>query len=356
MTSDEGNTEMSDSITRRDAIKRSAAVVAGMTALGGVAIGDEVVEPVVIPTLDPITAEAARNDVTVAIRNWFVNRCPVLTRFNWIPVERVDFLMHSHRYARPGELAGVSTAVHPAFGARGLVTVGESIQQFCQTFQFCVTAGPSPQGMPSHILLGGVQTPFDFNMTMQLQNLVDDLEMNLYYGVAQRPSPYSSEEQITAKMVGLFGIIRTNNFRQPANADAYRFEDFTRDTIDAARANGGAPDTLLVATNFMSGFATWGIPLERRMIGETVFGTPIHAFRCSGLPGTTIVEAPLFRPYTAAALTSGEVRVRNKRNPCFVRRPNRNDPVEGDWIFEGAIDVVNEAHHAAVSGIERFGA
>lgn len=41
------------------------------------------------------TAQAgieARNDVTVAIRNWFANRNPLVTRLPYVPVERVDFL------------------------------------------------------------------------------------------------------------------------------------------------------------------------------------------------------------------------------------------------------------------------
>lgn len=31
----------------------------------------------------------ARNDVTVAIRNWFANRNPLVTRLPYVPVERV---------------------------------------------------------------------------------------------------------------------------------------------------------------------------------------------------------------------------------------------------------------------------
>ena len=34
----------------------------------------------------------ARNDVTVAIRNWFANRNPLMTRLPYIPVDRVDFV------------------------------------------------------------------------------------------------------------------------------------------------------------------------------------------------------------------------------------------------------------------------
>src|SRR5271169_6724693 len=40
----------------------------------------------------------ARNDITVAVRNWFANRNPLVTRLPYVPVERVDFLMYSHKY------------------------------------------------------------------------------------------------------------------------------------------------------------------------------------------------------------------------------------------------------------------
>ena len=40
----------------------------------------------------------ARNDVTVAIRNWFANRNPLVTRLPYVPVERVDFQMYTHKY------------------------------------------------------------------------------------------------------------------------------------------------------------------------------------------------------------------------------------------------------------------
>ena len=44
----------------------------------------------------------ARNDVTVAVRNWFANRNPLVTRLPYVPVERVDFLMYTHKYRARG--------------------------------------------------------------------------------------------------------------------------------------------------------------------------------------------------------------------------------------------------------------
>ena len=246
----------------------------------------------------------------------------------------------------------------------GLTTQGVARTQYCQTFQFPVQIGGSAQTAPAQVMPGGIQTPFDFNMTVQLQNMVDDMEVNCYYGVAQAPldAANNSGVAVTAKMNGLKSILTTNNIStlgsttSPSNASAYGSTDLIRDTLQAARNNGGEPDLLVVSTNFMSGFATWGQAVQRVPAGETVFGTPINILEAPFLHGVTIVEAPLLNPYTAIALTSSEVYIRNKRNPYWNLRGNRGDMVEGDWIAELAIEVVNESHHAWVEGITAFSA
>jgi hypothetical protein len=369
----------------------------------------------------------ARNDITVAVRNWFANRNPLVTRLPYVPVERVDFLMYSHQYrARSTTLgaaisstgtttltvadatflmnhdllqlvdsatgnteevqvsadpltsttisvtrgtAGTSALSSVAIGSvvnlignsrtgaevnqTGLTTIGTSRTQYCQTFQFPVQIGGSAQTARAQVMPGGIQSPFDFNMTIQLQNMVDDVENCCYYGVAQAPN---DSAVTTAKMNGLSNILVTNNTTSPTNASAYGSTDLIRDTLQAARTGGGEPDLLVVSTNFMSGFATWGQAIQRIPAGETVFGTPIVVLEAPFLHGVTIVEAPLLRPYTAIALTSSEVYIRNKRNPYWNLRGNRGDMVEGEWIAEMAIEVVNESHHAWVSGITAFSA
>jgi Family of unknown function (DUF5309) len=374
----------------------------------------------------------ARNDVTVAIRNWFANRNPLVTRLPYVPVERVDFLMYTHKYrARSTTLgaavtgssqtavttadatflmnhdvlqfvdsvtgnteyvqisgdptsantfnvlrgtAGTTPLASVANGSTvnlignsrngaevnqtGLTTIGVSRTQYCQTFQFPVQIGGSAQSARAQVMPGGIQTPFDFNMTVQLQNMVDDIENSCYYGLAQAPTADSGtpDTATTAKMNGLRAIFQTNNTTSPVNASAYGSSDLIRDTLQAARQNGGEPDLLVVSTNFMSGFATWGQAIQRIPAGQTVFGTPITVLEAPFLHGVTIVEAPLLRPYTAIALTSSEVYIRNKRNPYWNLRGNRGDMVEGDWIAEMAIEVVNESHHAWVEGITAFSA
>ncbi len=377
----------------------------------------------------------ARNDVTVAVRNWFANRNPLVTRLPYVPVERVDFLMYTHRYRARSTTLGAavssnsttsltfadatflmnhdvlqlvdsatgntefvqisgdptsSTTVNVTRGTAGttalssvasgstvnlignsrngsevnqtgLSTIGVPRTQYCQTFQFPVQIGGSAQTARAQVMPGGIQTPFDFNMTVQLQNMIDDIETSCYYGIAQAPTADSGnpDTAVTAKMNGLRSIFQTNNISgssSPTNASAYGSTDLIRDTLQAARQNGGEPDLLVVSTNFMSGFATWGQAIQRIPAGETVFGTPINVLEAPFLHGVTIVEAPLLRPFTAIALTSSEVYIRNKRNPYWNLRGNRGDMVEGDWIAEMAIEVVNESHHAWVENITAFSA
>jgi hypothetical protein len=369
----------------------------------------------------------ARNDVTVAVRNWFANRNPLVTRLPYVPVERVDFLMYSHQYRNRsttitnaissttttgltladctflmnhdvlelidstsgsvervqinGDPTGTNTITvirgvssttatssvaanstvnligNSRTGAEvnqtGLTTIGISRTQYCQTFQFPVQISGSAQTARAQVMPGGIQSPFDFNMTIQLQNMVDDIENSCYYGIAQAPVDSSTT---TAKMNGLKYILATNNTTSPTNASAYGSTDLIRDTLQAARTGGGEPDLLVVSTNFMAGFATWGQAIQRVPAGETVFGTPINVLEAPFLHGVTIVEAPLLRPYTAIALTSSEVYIRNKRNPYWNLRGNRGDMVEGEWLAEMAIEVVNEPHHAWVEGITAFSA
>jgi hypothetical protein len=184
--------------------------------------------------------------------------------------------------------------------------------------------------------------------------MVDDIENCFYYGLAQ--APVDGLTPTTAKMNGLKAILLTNKVIAPTNASAYASTDMIRDTLQAARSGGGEPDLLVVATNFMSGFATWGHALQRLDAGATVFGTPIRTFEAPFLNGVTIVEAPLLRPFTAIALTSSEVYVRNKRNPYWNLRGNRGDMIEGEWLAELAIEVVNESHHSWLEGITAFSA
>lgn len=234
----------------------------------------------------------------------------------------------------------------------GLATKGAGRTQYCQTFQNPVQVGGSAQTTGAMVLPGGIASPFDFNKTMQLQNMVDDIEVSMYVGKADAPVDGS----VTAKMNGLKYILTTNNVTAPTNAAAYKPSDLIRDALQSARTNGGEPDLLFVTTDFMSGMATWGMAVQRIPAGETAFGTPINLFECPFLNGIAIIEAPLLGTGRCFALTSEEVYIRPKRNVYWNPRGNRGDAIEGEWIGELAIEVVNESHHAWVEGITAFSA
>ena len=161
---------------------------------------------------------------------------------------------------------------------------------------------------------------------------------------------------IRPKQKGLRTLLAPNLTTAPTNAGAYKPTDLIRDTMQLCRQGGGDPDVLLVSTNFMTGLATWGQPAQRINAGMNIFGTPIDVFEAPFLGGLSIIEAPLLKPYTVVCLTSSEVRMRMKRNEFWQPRGLRGDAYEGDWIAEGAIEVDNPLHHAWVEGITAFSA
>lgn len=388
------------------------------------------------------TAQAgveARNDLTVAIRNWFANLNPFITRFPNVPVDRVDFTMFGHRYrgrsfslsspissnatttfvlndatsmmnhdvlqvvdsssgnvefvqvnsdTNNGGTASTSTNVTVLRGSAGtsalssiaagspVTLIGNSRTgaevnqlglstvpyltrvQYCQTFQFPVQVGGSAQTTRAAVLPGGLQSPFDFNRTMQLQNMCNDIEYTAFYGLAQAPADNANAQSIvTAKCNGIRNILTTNNIsgtNKPINSTAYGPNDLVRDTLQASRKGGGEANVLYVSTDWMSAFAMWGFAAQRIPAGETQFGTPIEVLECPFLNGVAIVEAPLLNPGTAVCFTASEVYMRYKRMPFWLQRAVLGDRIDGDWVAEGAPEVVNEAHHAWVENVTGF--
>lgn len=240
-----------------------------------------------------------------------------------------------------------------AVNQTGLSTIGTASTNYCQTFQFGVQVGGSAQSTTAQVMPGGVQTPFSFNQTIQLQNMVDSIETTLYYGLGQAPNDSTG---VTAKCAGLKSLLVTNNTTVPTNLSSYASSDLIRDTLQACRTGGGEPDILVVSTNWMSAFSIWGQAVQRLSAGETEFGTPIKIIKAPFLDDVTIIEAPLLRPFSAIALTSSEVYIRNKRNPFWQQRGIRGDMWEGDWISELGLQVVNESHHAWLEGVTAFSA
>jgi hypothetical protein len=360
-----------------------------------------------------------RNNIYVVASNWFVNRCPLVTRVPRLPVGSTTFTIVSRGY-RPRtatlasnvaagdsqitltdvssfmngdvlelasgervELIGdpnlVTNTVAVRRGAEGstpasgsandtIRLIGNSrtgaevnqlgvalqpvgVAQYCQTWQHPVQVGGSLQASSAFERYPGARSPFDQYKMDALQNLMDDMESSAYYGRGEDPSVSGRPKQ-----KGLRTLLTSNLTVNPVSAAAYTPTDFIRDTLQQCRINGGEPDVLLVSPNFMTGLATWGQAVQRIDAGVNVFGTPIDIFEAPFLGGVSIIEATLLKPFTAICLTSGEVRMRMKRNEFWNPRGVRGDAYEGDWIAEGAIEVDNQAHHAWVEGITAFSA
>ena len=358
-----------------------------------------------------------RNDIHVVAINWFVNRCPLVTRVPRVPVASTTFGMVNRAYRTRRAVLGASVAVGDsqltlqdasafmngdvlelASGERVEITAdpnlvtnvvqvrrgvegttagtgasgdsvlliansrtgGEvnqsgvafkptSVLQYCQTFQHPVQVAGSLQASGGYQAQAGMSTPLDQSRMEALQNLMDDMEFSSYYGLGEDPSV-----TLRPKQKGLRTLLSGNRVTAPANAGAYKPSDLIRDTLEKCRTNGGDPDVLLVSSNFMTGLAIWGQSAQRIEAGSNVFGTPIDVFEAPFLGGVSIIEAPLLKPFTAVALTSGEVRLRMKRNEFWNPRGSRGDAIEGDWVAEGAVEVENQMHHAWVEGITAF--
>ena len=236
--------------------------------------------------------------------------------------------------------------------------VPQSVTQYNQTVQHAYQIGGALQADTNWT--AGFATPLDRDRMLAMQHVVDDFESAMYYG----PGVVMAAASTRPAMLGLLGgttatptgLIKTNFTLTPTNSAAYKPSDLVRDTIQKAFNGGGAPSVLIVSTDFLTGLATWGHAALRLDAGANAYGTPIDLFEAPFLDGITIIPAPLLQSGTAICLSWPEVRVRLKRPMIDKPRGSRGDAFEGDIIMEGAIELANEAHHAAVTGVTAFAA
>lgn len=227
--------------------------------------------------------------------------------------------------------------------------------QYCQTWQFPVQVGGSAQSSTNIVLPAGIRDLFTDAQVEALRNLKRDQEYSSLYGLGEAPSTTNSRP----KQKGLKTLITTNKVTSPTNAGAYTPSDFIRDTTQAIRDNGGDPTVALVSTGFAAGLAKWGMNVQRVQAGETEFGVPIESFLVPFLGPITFYEHQQLGSatnHTCCMLTEQEAQFRAKRNEFWSPRGSRGDAMEGDYIGEGAVELVNEAHHAWVEGITAFAA
>ena len=360
-----------------------------------------------------------RNNIYVVASNWFVNRCPLVTRIPRVPVGSTTFTIVSRSF-RP-RVASLASAVAASDTQVTLVDAspfmngdvlelvsGERVEiisdPILSTNTVPVRRGAEgtsagtgavndtirliansrtgaeinqngvalkPIGVTQYcqtwqhpVQVGGsLQASSAFETYPGVRTPFEQYKMDALQNMMD-DMEYSSyygrgEDPAVAarpKQKGLRALLTANLTISPINSGAYKPTDFIRDTMQQCRINGGDPDVLLVSSNFMTGLATWGQAVQRIDAGVNVFGTPIDVFEAPFLGGVSIIEAPLLKPFSAICLTSSEVRMRMKRNEFWNPRGVRGDAYEGDWLAEGGIEVDNQAHHAWVEGITAFSA
>ncbi len=360
-----------------------------------------------------------RNDIYAVTSNWFVNRCPVVTRTPRLPVGSTTFTMIKRGFrsrvaalAAPIALADTQVTLVDASpfmngdvlelasgerveltndpnsttnivsvrrGVEGTTIAAGAVNDVVRLISNSRTGNEINQNGIAFRPVGVAQFCQTWQHPVQIGGSLQASAS--YAGVKGASTPFEQNKMIALqnlmddmevssyygrgedpavtsrpKQKGLKALLVTNNTATPTNAGSYTASDFIHDTLERCRVNGGDPDVLILSSNFMSGLATWGQAVQKIDAGSNVFGTPINVFEAPFLGGVSIIEAPLLKPYTAIALTSCEVRMRMKRNEFWNPRGSRGDAFEGDWMAEGAIEVENEAYHAWVEGITAFSA
>jgi hypothetical protein len=360
-----------------------------------------------------------RNDVHVVAINWFVNRCPLVTRLPRVPVGSTTFTMVNRSFrsrfatlaapvtigdtqitladaspfmngdvlelpsgerveitADPNIATNVITVRRGAEGTApaaqssgGTVMLIANSRTGAEINQVGIAAKPTGvaqfcQTWQHPVQVGGsLQATTGYQASAGLHTPFEQSKMDALQNLLddmEVSSYYGLGEDPSVasrpKQKGLRALLAANRTTSPVNAGAYKPTDLIRDTLEKCRAGGGEPDVLIVSSNFMTGLATWGHAAQRIDAGVNIFGTPIDVFEAPFLGGVSIIEAPLLKPFTAICLTSSEVRLRMKRNEFWNPRGSRGDAIEGDWVAEGAIEIDNATHHAWVEGITAFSA
>lgn len=278
-----------------------------------------------------------RNDIYVVASNWFVNRCPLVTRVPRVPVGSTTFTIVSRSYRpRVVSLAGTVAAgdtqitlqdaspfmngdvlelasgerveltgdpnlanntVPVRRGAEGTTPGTGAINDQIRLIGNSRTGGEINQNGVALKPVGTTQYCQTWQHPVQVGGSLQASSSFQTYPGARTPfeqykmdalqnlmddMEYSSyygrgEDPAVAtrpKQKGLRTLLNGTLTTNPVNAGAYKATDFIRDTMQLCRQNGGDPDVLLVSSNFMTGLATWGQAAQRIDAGVNVFGTP----------------------------------------------------------------------------------
>lgn len=221
--------------------------------------------------------------------------------------------------------------------------------QYVQTYQFPVQVGGRAAASAD---LGGVvlpsgpagaRTPGGGPMLAReeedkLTDLLLDVEETSFYGIGQdgTTAPDGRWRQTGLKQ---FAQDVSNYVGSPTNAAAYKPTDLSRDIIQGITNKKGRIDTLICSTDFDIAFATWHNAAQALPAGETEYGQQILVYRSALFPRLGIWFSQALRPGSVIGIDSQRIRMRVKRPESYAIRGRRGDAYEGDWLFDGAIDM-----------------
>ena len=279
-----------------------------------------------------------RNDIYVVASNWFVNRCPLVTRIPRVPVGSTTFTIVSRTFRSRIAMVAVAVAASDAqitlvdaspfmngdvlelaSGERveitgdpnlstnsipvrrgaegttpGTAAVNDAVRLIgnSRTGSEVNQSGVAlrPVGVPQYcqtwqhpVQVGGsLQASAAYQTSPGVRTPLEQNKMDALQNLMDdmEVSTYyglGEDPSVSGrpKQKGLRSLLTSNLTANPTNAGAYKATDFIRDTMQQCRINGGDPDVLLVSSNFMTGLATWGQAAQRIDAGVNVFGTPI---------------------------------------------------------------------------------
>lgn len=231
---------------------------------------------------------------------------------------------------------------------------------YVQTYQYATQVGGKANAITGMVRPAG-QSLFETDKGVKMVEMVREMEKSFYVGTGEAPSAGGR-----TKTKGIRSLLPLTNISTAAGAGgtvaladeaAYTQLSLLRDLVMIPRAAGGNPDVIFAATNFITGIATWKLDMTTVTAGETSLGLPINEIQVP-LGGATLrfIESPLLPSGTAFSLTSDEVDLAFIRQEQFINREKRGDAIEGDWIADFGVHMVNPNHHAWVEGVTGFAA
>lgn len=225
---------------------------------------------------------------------------------------------------------------------------------YVQTYQYATQVGGKANAITGMVRPGG-QSLFETDKGVKMVEMVREMEKSFYVGTGEAPSAGGR-----TKTKGIKALLPSTNIKTAtdiADEAAYTQLSLLRDLIMIPRAAGGNPDVIFASTNFVTGIATWKLDMTNVTVGETSLGLAINEIQVP-LGGATLrfIESPLLPSGTAFSLTSDEVSLGYIRQEQFIQREKRGDAIEGDWIADFGVHIVNPDHHAWVEGVTGFAA